>query len=77
MNASIGILSALYHCKVNGGQGQHVAVWLLDTVIASLSRYLQTCLVNGKSPPRRGTWVMVACRSACSGALRRVDAGGR
>ncbi len=41
MNTSIGILSALYHRKVNGGQGQHVDVCLLDTVIASLSHYLQ------------------------------------
>ncbi|MBI5263110.1 MAG: CoA transferase [Bradyrhizobium sp.] len=56
MNTSIGILSALYHRKVNGGQGQHIDVCLLDTVIASLSHYAQIFLVNGKSPPRRGTW---------------------
>ncbi|WP_426411734.1 CaiB/BaiF CoA transferase family protein [Bradyrhizobium ganzhouense] len=56
MNTSIGILSALYHRKVNGGQGQHVDVCLLDTVIASLSHYLQIYLLNGKIPPRRGTW---------------------
>jgi crotonobetainyl-CoA:carnitine CoA-transferase CaiB-like acyl-CoA transferase len=56
MNSSIAILSALYHRKVNGGAGQHVDVCLLDTVIASLSHYLQIYLVNGKSPPRRGTW---------------------
>ncbi len=56
MNTSIGILAALYHRKVNGGQGQHIDVCLLDTVIASLSHYAQIFLVNGKSPPRRGTW---------------------
>jgi len=56
MNASIGILAALYHRKVNGGAGQHVDVCLLDTVIASLSHYAQIYLVNGKTPPRRGTW---------------------
>jgi crotonobetainyl-CoA:carnitine CoA-transferase CaiB-like acyl-CoA transferase len=56
MNTSIGILSALYHRKVNGGAGQHIDVCLLDTVIASLSHYLQIYLVSGKSPPRRGTW---------------------
>ncbi|MCK1425816.1 CaiB/BaiF CoA-transferase family protein [Bradyrhizobium sp. 87] len=56
MNTSIGILSALYHRKVNNGAGQHIDVCLLDTVIASLSHYLQIYLVNGKSPPRRGTW---------------------
>jgi crotonobetainyl-CoA:carnitine CoA-transferase CaiB-like acyl-CoA transferase len=56
MNTSIGILSALYHRKANGGEGQHVDVCLLDTVIASLSHYAQIYLVNGKMPPRRGTW---------------------
>jgi crotonobetainyl-CoA:carnitine CoA-transferase CaiB-like acyl-CoA transferase len=56
MNTSIGILAALYHRKANGGAGQHIDVCLLDTVIASLSHWLQIYLVNGKQPPRRGTW---------------------
>ncbi|HVV39829.1 MAG TPA: CaiB/BaiF CoA-transferase family protein [Nitrobacter sp.] len=56
MNGSIGILAALYNRKVNGGEGQHVDVCLLDTVIASLSHWAQIYLVNGKVPPRRGTW---------------------
>jgi crotonobetainyl-CoA:carnitine CoA-transferase CaiB-like acyl-CoA transferase len=56
MNTSIGILAALYHRKANGGVGQHVDVCLLDTVIASLSHYAQIYLVNGQTPPRRGTW---------------------
>jgi crotonobetainyl-CoA:carnitine CoA-transferase CaiB-like acyl-CoA transferase len=56
MNTSIGILSALYHRDANGGEGQHIDVCLFDTVIASLSHWLQIYLVNGKVPPRRGTW---------------------
>src|SRR5258708_35408408 len=56
MNSSIGILAALYHRKANGGAGQHIDVCLLDTVIASLSHYAQIYLVNGNTPPRRGTW---------------------
>ena len=56
MNTSIAILAALYHRKVNGGEGQHLDVCLLDTVIASLSHYAQIYLVSGKMPPRRGTW---------------------
>jgi crotonobetainyl-CoA:carnitine CoA-transferase CaiB-like acyl-CoA transferase len=56
MNTSIGILAALYHRKANGGEGQHIDVCLLDTVIASLSHYAQIYLVSGKTPPRRGTW---------------------
>jgi crotonobetainyl-CoA:carnitine CoA-transferase CaiB-like acyl-CoA transferase len=56
MNSSIGILAALYHRKVNGGEGQHVDVCLFDTVIASLSHFAQIYLVNGEIPPRRGTW---------------------
>jgi crotonobetainyl-CoA:carnitine CoA-transferase CaiB-like acyl-CoA transferase len=55
MNTSTGILAALYHRK-NTGVGQHVDVCLFDTVIASLSHWAQIYLVNGKSPPRRGTW---------------------
>ena len=56
MNSSIGILAALYHRKANGGAGQHVDVCLFDTVIASLSHWAQIYLVNGQTPPRRGTW---------------------
>src|SRR3981081_1263752 len=56
MNSSIGILAALYHRKADGGPGQHIDVCLLDTVIASLSHYAQIYLVNGTTPPRRGTW---------------------
>src|SRR5262252_1642729 len=55
MNSSIGILAALYHRKATG-EGQHVDVCLFDTVIASLSHYAQIFLVNGQTPPRRGTW---------------------
>src|SRR2546430_4958828 len=55
MNSSIGILAALYHRKANGGEGQHVDVCLFDTLIASLSHYAQIFLVNGVTPPPRGT----------------------
>jgi crotonobetainyl-CoA:carnitine CoA-transferase CaiB-like acyl-CoA transferase len=55
MNTSTGILAALYHRKATG-VGQHVDVCLLDTVIASLSHWAQIYLVNGTTPPRRGTW---------------------
>ena len=56
MNSSIAILAALFHKKANGGEGQHLDVCLYDTVIASLSHYAQIYLVNGQTPPRRGTW---------------------
>lgn len=56
MNASIGVLAALYHRKANSGVGQHVDVCLLDTVVASLSHYAQSYLNSGRTPPRRGTW---------------------
>src|SRR6476659_2574027 len=56
MNTSIAILSALYHRDANGGEGQHLDVCLMDTVIASCSHWLQPYLINGKVPPRRGTW---------------------
>ena len=56
MNTSIAILSALYHRDANRGEGQRLDVCLFDTVIASLSHWLQIYLVNGEIPPRRGTW---------------------
>src|ERR1700744_5268114 len=56
MNTSIAILSALYSRDANNGAGQRLDVCLFDTVIASLSHWLQIYLVNGKIPPRRGTW---------------------
>ena len=56
MNTSIAILSALYYRDANGGEGQRLDVCLFDTVIASLSHWLQIYLVSGKIPPRRGTW---------------------
>jgi len=56
LNASIGVLSALYHRDAGGGEGQHVDACLFDTVIASLSHWLQPYLIHGKVPPRRGTW---------------------
>src|SRR5256714_8507207 len=70
MNTSIGILAALYHRKANGGEGQHIDVWLFDTVIASLSHWLQIYLVNGQTPPRRGTW---RNRGMPAGVFRATD----
>lgn len=56
LNATIGVMSALYHRDAGGGEGQHIDACLFDTVIASLSHWLQIYLINGKVPPRRGTW---------------------
>lgn len=55
MNASIGILAALFHRKVNGGQGQHIDVCLMDTTIASMTYDAQKYLISGEIPSRRGT----------------------
>ena len=55
MNASTGIFAALCNRDATG-EGQHIDVCLLDSVIASLSHYAQIYLVDGKTPPRRGTW---------------------
>lgn len=57
--AAIGVLSALYERDVNsersGGQGQHVDIALLDSVIASLTHYTAQYLATGEVPVRRGT----------------------
>jgi crotonobetainyl-CoA:carnitine CoA-transferase CaiB-like acyl-CoA transferase len=49
------ILSALYHRDARGGEGQHIDVSLLDSVIASMSHYASHYLVSGQNPIRRGT----------------------
>ena len=78
MNTSIGILTALYHRDAKGGEGQHVDVCLFDTVIASLSHWLQIYLVNGQTPPRRGTWGNGGMPAGVIPLHRwRTDAGGR
>jgi crotonobetainyl-CoA:carnitine CoA-transferase CaiB-like acyl-CoA transferase len=56
LNTTIGVISALYHRDANGGEGQQIDACLFDTVIASLSHWLQPYLIHGKVPPRRGTW---------------------
>jgi crotonobetainyl-CoA:carnitine CoA-transferase CaiB-like acyl-CoA transferase len=56
LNATIGVMSALYHRDAGGGEGQQIDACLFDTVIASLSHWLQPYLISGKVPPRRGTW---------------------
>src|ERR1700753_3868800 len=56
MNPSIAILSALYNRDANKGEGQRLDVCLFDTVIASLSHWLEIYLVNDQVPTRR-----VAC----------------
>ena len=55
LNAANGILAALYHRDANNGEGQHIDVALLDSVVASLSHYAQIYLISGVAPPRRGT----------------------
>src|SRR5688572_19902174 len=54
--AAIGVLCALYERDVNrersGGQGQHVDIALLDSVIASLTHYTAQYLATGEVPVR-------------------------
>ena len=78
MNTSIGILSALYHRDANGGEGQHLDVCLMDTVIASCSHWLQTLSRQRQGPaaPRHlGQWRHAGRRVPRH--RRRVDGGGR
>ena len=49
------VLSALYHRDMHSGEGQHIDVSLLDSVIASMSHYASHYLVSGQPPMRRGT----------------------
>ncbi len=68
MNTSIGILTALYHRKVNGGEGQQVDVCLFDTVIASLSHWRRSIWSTARRRRGAAPGAMAACRPACSAA---------
>ena len=78
MNTSIAILAALYHRKVNGGDGQHLDVCLFDTVIASLSHYAQIYprqRQDAAAARHLGQWRHAGRRVPLH--RRRTDAGGR
>ncbi len=49
------IMNALYHRDMHSGEGQHIDVSLLDSVIASMSHYASHYLISGEVPFRRGT----------------------
>ena len=70
MNTSIGILTALYHRKVNGGVGQHVDVCLFrhrDRLAVALAADLRNRQRQDAAAPRQ-PGAMAACRPACSAA---------
>jgi crotonobetainyl-CoA:carnitine CoA-transferase CaiB-like acyl-CoA transferase len=49
------ILAALYHRDVNGGQGQHIDISCLDSVIAALSHRVMHYFMTGMPPHRMGS----------------------
>jgi len=51
--AAIGMLSALREREYSG-EGQHIDVCLLDTVMATLSNVASNALISGKTPGRYG-----------------------
>ena len=48
------VLAALYNRDVNGGQGQHIDIALLDSIVASISHYASCYLIGREVPIRRG-----------------------
>lgn len=48
------VLAALYHRDVSGGQGQHIDIALLDSIVASISHYSSHYLLSREVPVRRG-----------------------
>jgi len=54
MYAAVGILAALRHREVNGGQGQYIDISLLDCGLAMLGPRLMTYLISGEIPQRNG-----------------------
>jgi crotonobetainyl-CoA:carnitine CoA-transferase CaiB-like acyl-CoA transferase len=53
--ASNAVTAALHWRDAGGGTGQYIDMALLDSVVASLSHYMQTYFVSGVIPVRRGT----------------------
>lgn len=53
--AAIGILGALRHREVNGGDGQHIDIALLDSTIAAFTNRAQGYLTTGINPLRNGS----------------------
>jgi crotonobetainyl-CoA:carnitine CoA-transferase CaiB-like acyl-CoA transferase len=59
--ATVGILTALYHRKVNGGQGQHIDLALLDAQIAAMTLLPTNYLAAGQVPVRTGLGSELSC----------------
>lgn len=77
--ACIGVLSALRHREVGGGQGQHIDLALLDAAVATMSHRAMEYLMAGITPERRGTASVsnVPARNfRCSDGSICVQAGG-
>lgn len=53
VNAAAGVLAALYE-REQSGLGQHLDLALLDVALASLVNQVQSCLMTGVAPVRRG-----------------------
>jgi crotonobetainyl-CoA:carnitine CoA-transferase CaiB-like acyl-CoA transferase len=54
MYGVMAVLAALRHREVQGGQGQHIDIGLLDCQIAALGHRHQAYFLTGKAPHRNG-----------------------
>ncbi|EHJ60697.1 acyl-CoA transferase/carnitine dehydratase [Novosphingobium pentaromativorans US6-1] len=55
MYATVAILAALRHREINGGEGQHIDIALLDSTISAFTSIMQGYLVSGIVPMRAGS----------------------
>ena len=79
MYACVAILAALRHREVNGGNGQHIDLSLLDCGIAMLGPRLQTYLISGEEPGRNGNASFGSAPAQtfpCSDGTIMIQAGG-
>jgi crotonobetainyl-CoA:carnitine CoA-transferase CaiB-like acyl-CoA transferase len=77
--ATTAILAALRHREVQGGQGQHIDLALLDVAMAAMSHRATEYLLSGVSPMRKGSGSAgnVPARTfQCSDGLLCIQAGG-
>jgi crotonobetainyl-CoA:carnitine CoA-transferase CaiB-like acyl-CoA transferase len=75
--AAIAILAALREVEVNGGEGQHLDIALLDSTVAAMSTVAQRYLMSGEVLPRAGNRVtgsVVARLFDCADGVVQISA---
>jgi crotonobetainyl-CoA:carnitine CoA-transferase CaiB-like acyl-CoA transferase len=69
LNAAFAVMAALYHCE-RTGEGQHIDIALLDSIMPLMGWVVANLLIGGQEPPVMGNDNFTA---APSGTFRTLD----